>query len=96
MKREINGKEYTFRMTRAGVRAAERAGMNMSEIGDKPVAAMYYLWYAALHQEHPMPLKKSDDLLDAYLDDETCPEGFDDLIASLMEDYTEVFGIATE
>lgn len=96
MQREINGQKYNFRMTRGGIRAAERAGMNMGEIGDKPMEALYYLWYASLYAEHPMAMKKCDALLDDYLDDSSCPESYEDLIGTLMEDYAAVFNIATE
>lgn len=95
MNREIEGKKYSFRMTRAGIRAAERAGMNMSEIGDKPMEALYYLWFAALYAEHPMQIKQTDKLLDAYLDDPSCPEAYEDLIKDLSDQYAAVFGVAT-
>lgn len=96
VKREIEGVEYTFQMTRAGIRAAERAGMNMSEVGEKPMVALYFLWYASLYNQHPMAIKKTDALLDAYLDDPNCPESYEDLIGELIEEYSAVFGIATE
>ncbi|WAX16246.1 hypothetical protein EL753P1_00024 [Eggerthella phage EL753P1] len=96
MIREINDKDYTFRMTRAGIRAAERAGMSMSDIGAKPMESLYFLWYAALYAEHPMVLKKSDALLDDYLDSADCPESFDDLFGDLAEQYAGVFNIAAE
>lgn len=96
MQREINGKTYTFRMTRKGIRAAEKAGMRMSVMPDTPMDAVYYLWYAALYTEHPMTMGKSDELLDTYLDSSDCPESFSDILESLMDEYTEVFNIAAE
>lgn len=91
MIREINGKEYTFRMTRKGIRAAEKAGLKMGSIGDSPVESTYYLWYAALYAEHPMIKAKADELLDDYLDDDSCPESFNDILESLGEGYASVF-----
>lgn len=91
MKRVINGKEYEFRMTRKGIRAAERAGLKSDSISETPIEGVYYLWFAALHAEQPMVKSKCDDLLDDYLDDPTCPESFTDIAQSLVEDYQSVF-----
>jgi len=88
--REIEGKEYSFRMTRKSVRKAEEAGMRVSSMGDTPMLALYYLWFAAIIADQPMPKGKSDDLLDAYLDDENCGESFEDILSSLGEEYAEV------
>lgn len=96
MIREINGKDYTFRMTRAGIRAAERAGMSTSAMGEKPMESLYYLWFAALYAEHPMVMKKTDVLLDDYLDSSDCPESFEDVYGELAEEYAAVFNFAAE
>lgn len=89
--REINGKTYNFKMTRKGIRAAETAGMKISEMGDTPMLALSYLWYAALHATHSIAIKKADELLDAYLDSDDCPENVSDLLEDLMTGYSEVF-----
>lgn len=96
MIREINGKDYSFDMTRAGIRAAERAGMSMEDIGRKPMESLYYLWFASLYSKQPMVMKKSDALLDDYLDSSDCPESFDDLFSDLAEQYAAVFNVAAE
>lgn len=91
MIREINGKEYNFRMTRKGIRAAEKSGFKLSDFGNAPMSMAYELWYAALYAEHPMPHGKCDELLDDYLDSESCPESFSDVMEWLSEAYNEVF-----
>lgn len=96
MQREINGEKYNFGMTRGGIRAAERAGLNASTLGDKPMEALYLLWYASLYNSHPMVVKKADNLLDAYLDEDSCPETIEDIMGVLTEEYLAVFKLATE
>ena len=90
MIREIEGKEYTFRMTRKSVRKAEEAGMRVGAMADTPMLALYFLWYAAIIADQPMPKAKSDDLLDAYLDDSNCGEAFEAVLSSLGEEYAAV------
>lgn len=89
--RVINGKTYSFKMTRKGIRVAEAAGMKVSEMGDTPMSALSYLWYAALYAKNPIAIKKSDELLDDYLDSNDCPENIQDLLEDLMTGYSEVF-----
>lgn len=89
--REINGKTYNFKMTRKGIRAAEAAGMHISEMSETPMSALSYLWYAALYASHPMPIKKTDELLDAYLDGKGCNETIQSLLEDLMNGYSEIF-----
>jgi len=96
MEREINGKTYTFQMTRKSLRQAERAGLRMSAVGDTPMDSTYFLWYAALSGAQPMQITKADDLLDTYLESADCPESFTDIFSSLLEEYNDVFGVAAE
>lgn len=91
MIRTINDKDYTFRITRKGICAAEKAGMNISEMADKPISAAYYLWYAALYAAQPMAFEKSQNLLEDYLDSENCPESFEDVLSCLGKEFSEVF-----
>lgn len=94
--REINGKEYKLSITRKGLREAEKQGMKLGDLADKPMSMLYYLWFAALYGQHPMPMSKSDALLDDYLDDPNCSETFSDLLDVLSEDFSQVFGQAVE
>lgn len=91
MIRTIDGKEYSVKITRKGLRAAESQGMNYNELTNKPISLLYFLWYAGLYGSAPMPFDKSCDLLDAYLDDENCPETMTTLLESLSEDFDKVF-----
>lgn len=91
----IDGKEYTFGITRKGLRMAEQQGLNINEIADKPISAIYYLWYAALYGKHPMSMSKSDELLDKYLD-ECDSENMSEVLVWLSEDFARVFGSAVE
>lgn len=93
--REINGKEYSFNMTRKGIRAAEREGFNINQISDKPINSLYYLWYAALYGAHPMNMSKSDELLDSYLDADNT-ESMLDVFTWLSDEFNRVFGSAVE
>ena len=95
MIREINGKDYSFKMTRKGLRAAEAAGFDVMDMGAKPMTALTLLWYAELYAAHPMKYEKAADLLDEYLDMETS-EDFATLLETFSEDYTAVFGLAAE
>lgn len=94
--REIDGKEYKLAITRRGLREAEKEGMRFDELENKPLSMLYYLWFAALYGAQPMSMKKSDDLLDKYLDDEHTTETFGELLGVLSEDFERVFGGAVE
>lgn len=89
--REINGTVYKFKMTRKGIRAAEAAGMHISEMSETPMSALSYLWYAAMYAAHPMTIKKTDELLDTYLDSKGCKETIQGLLEDLMNGYSEIF-----
>lgn len=89
MQRTINGKDYSFNMTRQGLRAAERMGFTVDSISSMPNTAAVYLWYAALGGK--IPLKKAEELLDDYLDDPNCPETFADVFESLADAYGSAF-----
>ena len=93
--RTIEGKDYFFSITRKGLRMAEQQGFNINEIADKPMTALYYLWYAALYGKQPMSMNKSDDLLDKYLDEDGS-ESMADVLNWLTEDFSRVFGSAVE
>lgn len=94
--REIEGKEYKLAVTRRGLREAEKEGMRFDELENKPMSMLYYLWYAALYAAQPMSMKKSDDLLDKYLDDPNTTETFSELLDVLSGDFERVFGGAVE
>ena len=94
--REIEGKEYKLMITRRGLREAEKEGMRFNELEDKPMSMLYYLWFAAIYGAQPMTMKKSDDLLDKYLDDESTTETFGELLTELSADFERVFGGAVE
>lgn len=94
--REIDGKEYTFMITRRGLREAEKQGFRLDDIESKPLSALYYLWFAALYAKHPMSMVKSDTLLDSYLDAPDCEEGMDSLLGLLGDEFSSVFGAAVE
>ena len=96
MIRTINGKDYNFKMTRKGIRAAEQAGMDLTDLQTKPLTADSYLWYAALYAAQPITYKAACDLMDNYLDDDSIPETMGEIIESLSTDYTKVFGLAAE
>lgn len=89
MIREINGKEYTFKLTRKGVRKAEQQGLSIDTT--KPLSMVYGLWFAALMSNHPMPVNKAEDLLDDYLDQDDCPETIADITESLAGEYGSLF-----
>ena len=95
MIRSINGKDYNFKMTRKGLRAAETAGMDMAELASKPMLALSYLWFAELYAAHPMKFDKACDLLDDFLDNDPS-EDFSSLLEEFTNDYTLVFGLAAE
>lgn len=88
IEREIEGKTYKFQITRRGLREAEKQGMNLAELESKPLSLLYYLWFAALY---PMPMSKTDALLDTYLDDPNCPETMENLLATFSEEFASVF-----
>ena len=94
--REIDGKEYKLGVTRRGLREAEKEGMRFDELENKPMSMLYYLWFAAIYGAQPMSMKKSDDLLDKYLDDENTTETFTELLNLLSLDFEQVFGGAVE
>lgn len=88
--REIEGKEFKFRMTRRSIRVAESNGLSTSN-EFQPMTMLYALWFAGIYTEQPMSKSKADDLLDAYLDGKSCNETYETLIESLMNQYSEVF-----
>lgn len=94
--REIDGKEYKLAITRRGLREAEKEGFRLDELENKPMSMLYYLWYAALYSHQPMSIKKSDDLLDKYLDDPENDEDMSALMDVLSEEFASVFGRAVE
>ena len=96
MIRTINGKDYNFKITRKGLREAEKQGMRFNEMMDKPLSMLYYLWYAALYASHPMSLAKTDELLDAYLDNPDTTETMSDVLETLTDEFGQVFGQAVE
>lgn len=96
MIRTINGKDYIFKITRKGLRLAEQQGMSLADMSDKPMSALYFLWFAALYGKQPMTIAKSDELLDAYLDDPATTESMTDVLSSLSDDFNSVFGQAVE
>lgn len=96
MIREIDGKKYDFKITRKGIRAAEKAGMKMQNIIDQPMLFLSYMWYAAIYASQPISFDKACDLLDEYLDSEDCFESIEQMLTDLSDEYAEVFGLAAE
>ncbi|MBQ1779954.1 MAG: hypothetical protein II001_00790 [Bacteroidales bacterium] len=96
MIREINGKKYDFKITRKGIRAAEKAGMKMQSIVEQPMLFLSYMWYAAIYAAQPVTFEKSCDLLDEYLDSEDCSESIEQMLTDFSNEYAEVFGLAAE
>lgn len=94
MIRTINGKDYELKITRKGIRQAEREGFNASDVGDKPMLTLTYLWFAAIYGAQPMKFSSATDLLDDYLD--SGEEKFTDLLTNLSNEYVELFGLAAE
>jgi len=84
-----DGKDYTLKLTRAGVRAAEEAGLKVSTMQDSPFSSLAHLFFAALHPYRVTP-NKATGMLDELLDDGTFTvEG---LFEELVEAYTALFG----
>ena len=87
---EYEGKDYELKLTRAGIRAAEAAGLSTSELGDKPFSAVSLLFFAALHS-YRVNYAKATKMLDELLDAETVT--FEELFTELAEAYNELFGL---
>lgn len=88
---EYEGKTYELNMTRAGVRQAESQGLSASEIADKPFSAVYLLFFASLFSKYKVNPSKSNLMLDHLLDSGEAK--FEDMIETLTEAYTNLFGL---
>lgn len=88
---DYEGKTYTLKMTRAGVRAAESNGLTASEIAEKPFSALNLLFFAALFSQYKTSPNKAAEMLDTLLDDGV----FDTqkLFEELSEAYVGLFGL---
>ena len=87
---EYDGKEYELTMTRAGLRAAEAAGLETSKLADKPQTAIGLLFFAALFSQYKVSPGKAVTMLDELLDSGALE--FEPLFEELAEEYSELFG----
>lgn len=88
---EHEGKTYTLKMTRAGIRAAESQGLNTSDMAEKPLSSLSLLAYASLYSAYKMPPNKVASMLDDLLD--SGEVDFKELFEELSEAYIELFGL---
>ena len=88
---EYEGKEYSLKMTRAGIRAAEAQGLSSSEIAEKPFSALNLLFFASLFSEYKVNPNKAATMLDAALDSEALE--FGTLFEELSTEYVNLFGL---
>lgn len=88
---EHEGKTYTLKMTRAGIRAAESQGLNTSDMAEKPLSSLSLLAYASLYSAYKMPPSKVASMLDDLLD--SGEVDFKELFEELSEAYIELFGL---
>ena len=88
---EINGKDYTLKMTRSAIRWGESNGLDVSRIGTQPLLQPTLLFMTALRGGGTVLTNaKAQELTDAYFD--SCDD-FSDIVQELAEMYTEVFHI---
>jgi hypothetical protein len=88
---EHDGKTYTLKMTRAGIRAAEGQGLNTSDMAEKPLSSLGLLVYASLYSGYKMNPNKVASMLDDVL--ESGEVDFKELFEELSEAYIELFGL---
>ena len=88
---EHDGKTYELKMTRAGVRAAEDAGLSTDDMGSKPQTAIVLLFFAALYSRYKMNPNKAAGILDDLLDAGAVE--FTPLFTVLAEQYNVLFGL---
>lgn len=86
---EHEGKTYELNMTRAGVRAAEAAGLTTGDLTEKPQSSIALLFFAALYSRYKMNPNKAAAILDDVLDSGEVE--FSELFESLANQYTELF-----
>jgi hypothetical protein len=87
---EFEGKDYTLKMTRAGVRAAEAQGLSSSQITEKPFSAFVLLFFASLFSQYHLNPSKVASMLDTLLDAGTIE--FQPIFEELAEAYADLFG----
>lgn len=88
---EHDGKTYDLKVTRAGARAAEAAGLSASEIGEKPFSSVGLLFYAALYSQYRVSPAKAVSMLDDLLDSGEVK--LDEILEELSNDYAALFGL---
>ena len=88
---EYKGETYETKMTRAGVRAAEAAGLSAQDIASKPFSSLPLLLFAGLFSvvKGGFNPNKANDILDKMLDDGDTTVG--DALQELTEAYSELF-----
>ena len=87
---DYEGKSYSLEITRAGVREAEKQGLNITEIDDKPWSMLGLLFYAALYKQR-VPLGRALGMLDDLLDTKVL--NVKELMSELSDAYSELFGL---
>lgn len=81
-------RDYELKMTRAGVAAAEGAGLRASDIAETPFSSLNLLFFAALHP-YRVPPAKAASMLETLLDEGTVK--FTELFEELAEAYAKLF-----
>lgn len=82
---DINGTEYTLRLTRDAVKKIEAKGFDIQEFAKKPITMIDILWFGGFIPEYPtMSIDKTTELLEQYQS-----EGGDiqEIIQFLAEEY---------
>lgn len=97
---EINGKEYTFCLTREAIKFLEANGLNFEEIAHKSLTYMELFWVAGLIAKHgdltrPEALQLMEDYENA---DAPIEEQGDvmEVIAFLVDEYTNFVSALTD
>lgn len=82
----VDGTEYTLRITRRGLRAAEKQGFSLNEVESQIVSSLYMLVYAALYEDYKVSVNTAEEILDQILDEKqtTVTKLYEDLAKQLQ------------
>lgn len=84
---DIDGKEYTFCLTRETIKWLESQGMNYSELDKKMVTYVDLFWLAGLMTKHgDLSHKEAMELLDKYSTEEN--GDVMEVVSFLIDEYT--------
>ncbi len=91
---DINGKEYTFCLTREAVKWLESRGLNIAELGNKTITYIDLFWVAGLIAKHGE--LRENEALDLRQEYEN--EGGDvmEVITFLINEYTNFLDALTD